>query len=183
MPHSCLCFVEREREMGVGNLKQWANIAKEALDQTVLVAKFFCGLHITNTYLCTTAMVYGPSMLPTFNLIGDLVLAERISTRFGKVGAGDVVLIRSPENPRKIVTKRVTAMEGDSVSYVLDPNFGDRCETVVVPKGHIWVEGDNSYASRDSRIFGAVPYGLLQGRVFWRIWPPDAFGSVAHRLE
>ena len=36
-----------------------------------------------------------------------------------------------------------------------------------MPKGHIWIEGDNKHNSRDSRQFGPVPYGLLEGRVFW----------------
>lgn len=75
---------------------------------------------------------YGPSMLPTFNLTGDLFLADRLSTRFGKVGRGDVVLVRSPEDPRKVVAKRLLGMEGDSVTYVVDPKNSDRSETVVV---------------------------------------------------
>lgn len=76
--------------------------------------------------------LYGPSMLPTFNIRGDIALAEKISPRFGKVGRNDIVLIRSPENPRKVVTKRVVAMEGDSVTYSINPESDDALETVVV---------------------------------------------------
>lgn len=154
------------------------SIVKEALDGTLLISKFLCFLHVTNKYLCTIALVYGPSMLPTFNLTGDLVLADRISILFNRVGKGDIVLVRSPENPRKIVTKRVMGMEGDRVSFILDPKNSDRWETLVVPKGHIWIQGDNIYDSNDSRQFGPVPYGLLQARVFWRIWPPQGFGTL-----
>jgi len=75
---------------------------------------------------------YGPSMLPTFNLTGDLFLVDRLSTMFGKVGRGDVVLVRSPENPRKLLAKRLLGMQGDSVTYVVDPKNTDRSETVVV---------------------------------------------------
>lgn len=71
-------------------------------------------------------------MLPTLNLTGDLVLAERITPRIGKVGPGDVVLVRSPVNPRRIVTKRVTGIEGDSVTYVVDPKNSDKTSTIVV---------------------------------------------------
>lgn len=74
----------------------------------------------------------GPSMLPTFSLMGDLVLTKRVSTRFGQVGTGDIVLVRSPENPRKVVIKRVKGMEGDSVTYVVDPKNSDARQTVVV---------------------------------------------------
>ncbi|GMP73903.1 hypothetical protein CsSME_00031493 [Camellia sinensis var. sinensis] len=164
--------------MGLRKLKELMSIAKEGLDKSFMVAKFFCALHVINAYLCTPALTQGPSMLPTFSLTGDLILAERISTRFGKVVPGDIVLVRSSENPRKIVAKRVKGMEGDSVTYVVDPNNSDRRDTFVVPKGHVWIEGDNIYASNDSRKFGAVPYGLIQSRVFWRVWPPKDFGSV-----
>lgn len=70
-------------------------------------------------------------MLPTINH-NTIVLAETISARLGKVGSGDVVLIRSPEDPTKIVTKRIKAVEGDVVSYVLDPNSTDEKKTAVV---------------------------------------------------
>ncbi|XP_021815351.1 mitochondrial inner membrane protease subunit 1-like [Prunus avium] len=88
-------------------------------------------------------------------------------------------LVQSPEVPWKFMTKRLIAMEGQSVTYVVDSKNSDKSETVVVPKGHVWIEGENIYESNDSRKFGAVPYGLLQGRVFWRIWPPKDFGSLA----
>ncbi|KAF7120405.1 hypothetical protein RHSIM_Rhsim13G0192400 [Rhododendron simsii] len=71
-------------------------------------------------------------MLPSFSLMGDLVLTKRVSTRFGQVGTGDIVLVRSPENPRKVVIKRVKGMEGDSVTYVVDPKNSDARRTVVV---------------------------------------------------
>ena len=35
--------------------------------------------------------VYGPSMLPTLNLSGDVLLVEQLSHRLGKVCLGDVV--------------------------------------------------------------------------------------------
>ncbi|XP_024961811.1 mitochondrial inner membrane protease subunit 1-like isoform X1 [Cynara cardunculus var. scolymus] len=174
---------EREREREMSRFQQWALIVKEALDKSFLVAKFFCAVHVTSTYLCSTALVYGPSMLPTFNLSGEIVLLESISTRYGKVGSGDVVIVRSPENPRKVITKRIIGMEGDSITYVVDPINSDRTETLVVPKGHIWVEGDNIYSSNDSRNFGPVPYGLLQGKVFLKIWPAGAFGLIGRRPQ
>ncbi|XP_035840492.1 mitochondrial inner membrane protease subunit 1 isoform X1 [Helianthus annuus] len=163
--------------------QQWAFIVKEALDKSFLVAKFFCSVHVANTYLCSTALVQGPSMLPTFSLTNELVLLERISTRNGKAGTGDVVILQSPENPRKFVTKRIIGMEGDKITYIVDPKNSDSTETVIVPKGHVWVQGDNIYNSYDSWNFGPVPYGLLQGKVFWRIWPTSAFGSIGRRPE
>jgi inner membrane protease subunit 1 len=34
--------------------------------------------------------------------------------------------------PRKIMTKRVIGVEGDSVTYVVEPKNSDRTETIVV---------------------------------------------------
>lgn len=122
-------------------------------------------------------------MLPTFNLTGDLVLAERLSTRFEKMQRGDVVLVRSPENPRKIVIKRLMGMGGDTVRYVVDHANNGIEDTIVVPDGHVWIEGDNKFNTNDSRKFGPVPYGLVQGRVFWIVWPPEDFGSVGREVQ
>ena len=38
-----------------------------------------------------------------------------------------------------------------------------------VPKGHVWLQGDNAINSTDSRHYGPVPYALLQGRVFLKV--------------
>lgn len=50
----------------------------------------------------------------------------------------------------------------------LQPLFDEsRQSKVTVPKGHVWVEGDNPTCSVDSRHFGAVPLALVLGRPFF----------------
>ena len=47
-------------------------------------------------------------------------------------------------------------------------------EMVVVPPGHVWVEGEHPEGSRwsvDSNTYGPVPLGLLVGRVEAVVWP------------
>lgn len=63
----------------------------------------------------------GPSMLPTFNLTGDIVAVNKVPTWWGQLNKGDVVLMRSPENPRKQIVKRVLGVEGEMVTYLVDP--------------------------------------------------------------
>jgi inner membrane protease subunit 1 len=48
------------------------------------------------------------------------------------VGNGDVVLMISPEDPLKVVAKRVVGVGGDSVSYLVDPENRDSAQTAVV---------------------------------------------------
>lgn len=76
--------------------------------------------------------VYGPSMLPTLNLTGDVLLVDKLSPRLGMVGNGDVVLLRSPQDPKKCITKRIVGVEGDTVTFLVDPGRTERSNSVVV---------------------------------------------------
>ncbi|XP_058461033.1 mitochondrial inner membrane protease subunit 1 [Malaya genurostris] len=46
-----------------------------------------------------------------------------------------------------------------------------RIAIVTVPRGHLWIEGDNVHNSSDSRNYGPVPIGLVKSRAVCRIWP------------
>lgn len=43
--------------------------------------------------------------------------------------------------------------------------------TVVIPPGHVWVEGDCPPFSLDSRHYGSIPKDWIKGRLLYRIWP------------
>lgn len=70
-------------------------------------------------------------MLPTLNIAGDVLLIEHLSPRIGKIGHGDLVLVQSPLNPNRNLTKRVVAMEGDTVTF-FDASGSDSSRTAVV---------------------------------------------------
>ncbi|CAG8696413.1 1679_t:CDS:2, partial [Ambispora leptoticha] len=105
----------------------------------------------------------GPSMLPTFNEIGDVVAQEHISPRLGLLEIGDVVVCVSPTTPGRSVCKRILGMPGDYIC--VDPTERNR-RYLTVPRGHVWLQGDNMSNSTDSRSYGPVPYALIRGRVF-----------------
>eukprot|EP01018_Ginkgo_biloba_P010905 Gb_30941 [translate_table: standard] len=155
----------------------WRNFAREAWDRTAITIKFLCFMHVTSTYVCGVQLTMGPSMLPTLNMSGDVLLVERISTRLGKIKPGDVVVARSPQDPRKTICKRVMGLEGDRVNFYT-ADHGERNQSIDVPKGHVWLQGDNLSLSNDSRHYGPVPYALLQGKLLLRIWPIDGFGFL-----
>lgn len=50
---------------------------------------------------------------------------------------------------------------------------------VVVPPGHVWVEGDDPPASTDSRHYGPVRESSLRGRIVARLWPARRDGDGA----
>jgi signal peptidase I len=43
---------------------------------------------------------------------------------------------------------------------------------LVVPKGGLWVMGDNRSNSSDSRVFGPIRRNTVVGRAILRVWPP-----------
>lgn len=107
-------------------------------------------------------MCCGPSMMPTFNMTGDIVLMDRITPRLGSVSVGDIVICKSPTHATQTVCKRVAALEGGEVPS---------CPSVTVPRGHVWLLGDNAENSTDSRVYGPVPASMVKGRVFAKIYP------------
>jgi len=43
---------------------------------------------------------------------------------------------------------------------------------IVVPKGGLWMMGDNRNNSSDSRVFGPIRRDTVVGRAILRVWPP-----------
>jgi hypothetical protein len=67
------------------------------------------------------AQCVGPSMLPTLNSRGDILLVDQTAPTFDRIAVGDVVIARSVQNPRHTVCKRVLGLQGDEVD-VHPPN-------------------------------------------------------------
>lgn len=86
------------------------------------------------------------------------------------------------------------ALPGDTVQPLR------KKDTVVpIPAGHVWVEGDEAFHSRDSNSFGTVsliktgcllqsnslsfkvPIGLINAKVNYILWPLSRFGPVEKR--
>jgi nickel-type superoxide dismutase maturation protease len=99
--------------------------------------------------------ITGASMVPAL-LSGDHVLVVRTRPR-----VGDVVALRDPREPERIVVKRV----------------------VSVDRRGIEVAGDNPSASTDSRQFGVVPHRLFVGRVVYRYAPKERAGRITGRAR
>lgn len=131
--------------------------------------RFAAAAYVIQVYGMNTTMSVGPSMLPTFNVRGDILLSEYISPRIGRIRAGDVVVAVKPTDPRVSVVKRVKGTSGE-VIQVTTKRSGIPQE-YQVPDGFVWLEGDNKAQSTDSREYGPVPYALVKGRVVARCWP------------
>lgn len=102
-------------------------------------------------------------MLPTLNATGDLLLQLPLSKRsiMTSIERGELINFVSPMNPKVLACKRVIGLPGDQVLL--------RGEPVDVPSGYLWVEGDNHEVSVDSRVYGPIPMGLVQGKIPARV--------------
>ncbi|KAI8084947.1 mitochondrial inner membrane protease subunit 2 [Halteromyces radiatus] len=123
------------------------------------------------------ATVEGRSMQPTFNpdtnmLQRDIVLLNKWAATDHEFSRGEIVTLISPTEPKRIITKRIIALQGDTVK----PLRSDKL--VRVPRGHCWVEGDEAFHSKDSNSFGTVPIALINAKVTRILWPPSRFGAV-----
>jgi signal peptidase I len=94
--------------------------------------------------------------------------------------------------------KRVVAVGGDTISIqdghairngkrAVEPfiapcsSFGGDCtfpRPITVPKGYVFVMGDNRGESDDSRFWGPVPVSWVIGRARVTYWPPDRVGTL-----
>lgn len=84
---------------------------------------------------------------------------------------GMVVAFRKPHDPEEWAIKRIVAMEGDRVFPLPHYPGVERLDGrgLIVPFGHIWVEGDvcdsnKKGMSMDSNIYGPVSVGLVVGK-------------------
>ena len=147
------------------------------------IVQFVCIMHVMQTYCFDVTMCVGPSMLPTINSAGDIVLIDRMTHRLRDLVVGDVVLAKSPSDPTQTVCKRVRGVPGDHVCYSRprtgNMEFSWNREGITVPNGHVWLQGDNESDSTDSRHYGPVPGALVRGTVVCRIWPLPVAGALS----
>lgn len=118
-------------------------------------------------------------MQPTLNSRGDILFTEYLTPRFNRLKPGDVVVATKPTDPSVTILKRIRAMPGETVW--VHPSESAVPVRVTIPADHVWLEGDNTHQSTDSRHYGPVPLALIRGRARVRFWPPGQ-AKVLHSV-
>lgn len=126
----------------------------------------------------TPLKVDGPSMEPTL-FTGDRLLVTR---GYRAPHRGDIIDIRMSEGGRTTkLIKRVIALPGDTVEIradvawvngvrepargqVVEPPYAVNVAPYPVPRGYLYVLGDNRAVSEDSRYFGPLPLSGAEGK-------------------
>jgi signal peptidase I len=169
------------------------------------VLSFVFLLLFINTYFISITKISGASMEPTFTTGNQVLFNRIISFTPSAYEHGDVVVCRfgmkeynSEENTfvqnnTSTYIKRIIALEGDTIEisdgkvFVNNEDVTDKYWNGVIvqdtllklkiPKGHVFVIGDNINNSIDSRVVGSLPYSNLLGKVTHQIQYKSIFGE------
>jgi signal peptidase I len=164
---------------------EWAVVLVVALGLAVVL----------RTFVIQTYSIPSVSMVPTLK-VGDRILVDKLSYHLHPVHRGDVVVFATPPKEVPILmvkdlVKRVIGLPGETISSgphgevlingkVIDQTWltasarADPGPPIVkqkIPKGEIFVMGDNRGSSDDSRYFGPVDESLIVGRAVLGFWP------------
>lgn len=143
------------------------------------------------------------SMRPTLE-VGDRLIVEKVTYHFGPPNRGDIVVFNPPERAGgngNAFIKRVVGLPGDKLRidegkvfvngkpltepYIAEAPLYMEPDWVslgmpdgVVPKGSVFVMGDNRNNSQDSHVWGALPIKNIIGQTVFRFWPVNRLGPV-----
>ncbi|WP_180964105.1 signal peptidase I [Haloimpatiens massiliensis] len=137
--------------------------------------------------------VQGVSMQPTLNTKNgsDRVIVEKISRFTKDYKRGQVIIFKPYEDERMFYIKRIIGLPGDVVeiskgkvyvnnneleeNYLSNNTITEPEMKVKVPKGEVFVLGDNRCNSEDSRNIGTISICNIKGHAIYRmnIWNLD----------
>lgn len=173
-------------------LRGWRGGFREFVVTILVAAVVVFG--VVRPFVVEAYRIPSASMVPTLQ-IGDRVLANKFIYHFTKPKRGDIVIFDGVDESDDTLIKRVVGVGGDRIRvqgktlYVNgeaqeEPYVNKKVPsrgsypTERVPKGYIFVMGDNRGNSADSRVFGPVPLENVEGEAFLRFWPPNKIGPL-----
>jgi len=141
--------------------------------------------------------------METTIMVGDKLLAEKVTLNFNPVQSGDIIVFADKVLPGRVLVKRAIATGGQVVDFKdghvyvdgvplyepyvngastkpLEQQFDNMTikYPFKVPEGQIWVMGDNRENSADSRYFGSINESSVYGRALMVFWPLGDIGPL-----
>jgi len=135
--------------------------------------------------------VAGPSMLPSLHP-GDYLVVRRGAPPRGDAAFGRIVATR--DEVGRLLLKRIVGLPGESLRVGRAVQVNGRALIEPYTTGasgpadyrgvnrlgddEYFLLGDNRAASTDSRHFGPITPGGIEGEAVLRYWPPERFGRL-----
>ena len=142
---------------------------------------------LIRSFLVTPAVVDGGSMDTTL-ADGQVVFINKLAYKIGDIERFDIVVLNTEED--KII-KRVIGLPNETIEYknnilyindeAISTNLKFKDTTdfkATTGSGEYFVLGDNRPLSKDSRMVGNFTKKDFVGRVNFRIWPFNKFGTI-----
>ena len=155
------------------------------LRQSVIFDILICVIIVAGTlFFIKPIIVSGSSMEGTLSDKDYLLISRQAYTLFSKPKAGDIIVFPQPdgdEKGKRLYIKRIIATEGQRIR--INEDYIGRKEThgninYTIPKGQVFVMGDNRENSSDSRMFGTINVKNITGKVIVRLYPFGKFGRI-----
>jgi signal peptidase I len=170
----------------------WKRFALDILETLVLAVVLYFGINAVSARV----RVDGFSMRPTLQ-DGEYILVNKLAYKFSEPVRGDIVVFVFPVNPEEDLIKRIIGVPGDTITIqdgmltvngvVVDEPYINAPPayngTWQVPKGELFVLGDNRNDSRDSHQWGLLPIENVIGRAVLIYWPPEEWQVIRHINE
>jgi signal peptidase I len=169
-----------------GLVVQAFRIPTGSMENTLLVGDF----------LFVNKLVYGSEI--DIGVAGHRIVYYRFPA-IRQPQRGDVIVFRYPDDPSRDFIKRCVAVEGQTVEirdkvlfvdgkaqvepYIIhsddrilpkEISARDNFGPTVVPRGHLFMMGDNRDNSHDSRFWGPLALNLVKGKAMILYWSWDA---------
>ncbi len=165
-------------------------------EMAVLVLSALLIVFAVKLWIVEPLVVTATSMYPTLQE-GERIVVDKLAYTSDGPEVGDIVVLIDPEGGGRRLVKRVVASGGQRLGNVdgilaidaqqtemaVAPDLpGPNLEYLNYPlelsSDELFVVGDNSAHSRDSRAFGPVRRTAVIGRVTAVYWPPESARTI-----
>lgn len=152
---------------------------------------------IIRYFIFAPIIVDGHSMMPTLHN-RDRMIVNKLSYRISQPHRFDIIVFHATET--KDYIKRIIGLPGDTITYKHDVLYinGNAMKepyldqykkqtngfltydfTYKVPKGDLFVMGDNRQNSKDSRMIGPIQEKSVVGKAVLLFWPMHDFRIIS----